>query len=427
MRKPHLAFFRSERGGVAVLAGMVLICLLGSAAIAVDAAYLFLTRSRLQATADAAALAAVRALPDQAAARAAAMDLARRNMPMSEHGDVVVPGGIELGKWTDDTRTFTVDSSSPNAVRIFAARDAANGNPVLTFFGKVLRIHDVDVRASAVAAKPNPAVCLLALHPTAEKSIEISGGGAMVGQNCEIHVHSSASKATNLSGGSTITGSRICIAGSSSGSGYSPAAENGCTPRPDPLKDLVPPTVDACDHYNLKFGGVTVNLLPGVYCGGLEMSGGGTLDLSPGVYIMKNGPLTTSGGSIIRGAGVGIYLVGTNTYVNTSGGGGVTLSAAGSGPMAGVIFFQDAASNVGAESHFSGGTNSRYEGAVYFPKQTIRISGGGTATVPPPLTIFIASRFIFTGGSRLELQANAAASSVPLPPGMAGSSSRLLR
>jgi Flp pilus assembly protein TadG len=416
-----------ERGGIAMLVAVAGMILIAFTALAVDVPMLYVTHARLQAAADIAALAGVVELPDEAAARAAAIDYAGKNMAVDAHGTVLAETDVAAGSWDAASRTFTPGGTPRDALSVTTRRAALNGNPVPTFLAHALGFGEMDVIARSIAGKGAEPICLLALSPDAAKAIEVSGGGDIVASGCEIHVHSTDSKATNLSGGSTMTTIRTCIAGGYGGSGYSPTPETGCSPAADPLAGTPPPAFGSCDFTNTSFSGGTRTLTPGVYCGGISMSSGGTLLFEPGIYIIKDGGLLTSGGATVQGAGVGFYLTGSNVKVDFSGGAEVDLSAPTTGRMAGLIFYQNPASNPGANNHFSGGANSSYEGALYFPTQHITISGGGIAAFPPPHSTFIAQTFTFSGGSDLYLGSNYAASDVPRPAGLGGHGARLLR
>ena len=80
----------NQRAVVAVWVAFSMVLLLGVAALALDASSLYVTRNRLQATADAAALAGAFQLPDEAAASAEPLIYADKNMPFADHGDVLV-------------------------------------------------------------------------------------------------------------------------------------------------------------------------------------------------------------------------------------------------------------------------------------------------------------------------------------------------
>ena len=75
------AFLRDQQGATLVFIAIALFASAGVAALAVDMGYFYLLKGRLQTTADVAALAAVRQLPDQNALRTAALEYAPKNMP----------------------------------------------------------------------------------------------------------------------------------------------------------------------------------------------------------------------------------------------------------------------------------------------------------------------------------------------------------
>jgi hypothetical protein len=151
-------------------------------------------------------------------------------------------------------------------------------------------------------------------------------------------------------------------------------------------------------------------ITPGVYCGGISISGGATVTMSAGTYILLGGGLSVSGGSILSDtSGVTFY----NTYgtghpygaISLSGGANVQLIAPTTGPLAGILFYQDPTVVGGAASTFSGGTSTFFEGALYFPTTALSYSGSATANY----TIIVAKTVSFTGGSTL----NANYSSLP--------------
>ncbi|SFI78939.1 Putative Tad-like Flp pilus-assembly [Albimonas pacifica] len=116
-----------------------------------DVANAYRIRALLQATADASALAAVRALPDEDAARDAALALARINMPPDEHGEVIRGPMVEIGSWRGETGRFVVGHPAADAVRVTAARGGDGGLPVPTFLVGLIGRDDWHVAASSTA------------------------------------------------------------------------------------------------------------------------------------------------------------------------------------------------------------------------------------------------------------------------------------
>ena len=93
----------------------------GMAALAVDISYFYLLKVQLQTSADVAALAAVRELSDEDAMRTTAVAYAAKNMPTSEHGNVLANADVVMGNWDAGTGTFTAAGTPANAVQVVEA------------------------------------------------------------------------------------------------------------------------------------------------------------------------------------------------------------------------------------------------------------------------------------------------------------------
>ena len=158
----HDGLIWDRQGAVAVIAGLSAIVVAGFGALALDASYLYQMRGRLQATADAVALAGASQLPDPSDARAAALDYAEKNMAPSSNGMVLDArelecgdeddcGDVLVGNWAKATRSFTPAGNPTNAVKVTLRRAAANGNAVPLFLAPILGFNEADVTVEAVA------------------------------------------------------------------------------------------------------------------------------------------------------------------------------------------------------------------------------------------------------------------------------------
>lgn len=131
----------NERGAVLILVAASMVVILGFASLAVDVGSLMLARSESQKAADAAALAGagwlIPAPDDSAGARLRAIDFASRNNILRVPA-VVLPEDVHVD----------LDSS---LVRVHVINSMARGNPVPTFFAKVLGINTVNVSTVATA------------------------------------------------------------------------------------------------------------------------------------------------------------------------------------------------------------------------------------------------------------------------------------
>ncbi len=140
-----------RRGVVAVFTMVMLVVLLGFAALTVDVGLMYNTRNDLQTTADAAALAGAQSLPDIGAARYEAIKCARRNNHSAS--DVVESAGITFGRWDAERGTFTPNDTPINAINVVAQRSTRTGNALELVFSQVFGRRTTNVSASATAAR----------------------------------------------------------------------------------------------------------------------------------------------------------------------------------------------------------------------------------------------------------------------------------
>ena len=169
----------------------------------------------------------------------------------------------------------------------------------------------------------------------------------------------------------------------------------------------------ACNFNGFR-GTKEVTLTPGVYCGGITLTGGAQVEVAPGIYVIRNGKFVMSGGGTMRGDGVTFVIEGSST-VNLSGGGSYWLRAPTDGPTASFIFFQKSDASPGEIAVMSGGGKLYYEGIIYFPTQNIRVSGGGSTTTTSPFTAYIGNTFNYSGGSILNINVDRSGTNVPVP------------
>jgi hypothetical protein len=166
------------------------------------------------------------------------------------------------------------------------------------------------------------------------------------------------------------------------------------------------PTVGSCAHTNLSLSnpGTSSNyyqLYPGTYCGGITISNGYT-NFNAGTYILAGGGLTTQGGPLMTGTGITFYnTTGTGGYkpINLTGGSTSNFSAPTSGPLTGILFFQDRSiPSSAAGSTVSGSATSTFDGALYFPTTTLSYSGSSSLN---GYNIVIADKLSLSGSSTI--------------------------
>lgn len=149
-------FGRDERGAMTLWLTVWSLAFLAFSGLAIDVSNMYRTRAMLQATSDSAAHAALVVMANggsTVAARQAAQDVARANLPREIYGDVVDLVDVEIGAWTG----AAIDASgTPGAVRVVASREAAQGNAVPTTMLTVIGIFDLDVGVETVAMLDYP-------------------------------------------------------------------------------------------------------------------------------------------------------------------------------------------------------------------------------------------------------------------------------
>jgi hypothetical protein len=168
---PRLTSRASElghrRGAVLILTALLLVFLLGLAALAVDLGVAYVAGVQLQRTADAGALAGGAALlpstpgghPQVSLARQESIRFATLNpvlgqvLELDENWSNDPEGDIVFGRVDPENPQggFTPTTSDPNALRVMARKQLGMNGPVNTFFAQIFGIAGIPVTRSATA------------------------------------------------------------------------------------------------------------------------------------------------------------------------------------------------------------------------------------------------------------------------------------
>src|SRR5262249_9563888 len=124
-----------------------------------------------------------------------------------------------------------------------------------------------------------------------------------------------------------------------------------------------------------------LSLQPGVYKGGISVSGQGQLIMAPGIYYMDGGGFSFTGQGGLSASGVMIYNApqSSSDRISINGSGAITLSPPTSERYTGISLFQDRTSP--NTVYVAGNGSSSFSGTFYVAGGTLNVTGNGTGNV----------------------------------------------
>jgi hypothetical protein len=332
------------------------------------------------------------------------------------YGDQVTAGKADAASngYTDGASSVTVainnpPTSGPNTSNAGYV-EAIVSKPEPTFFMRVLGFSTMTVSARAVAYEGNGPNCIYVTDPSASGAMA-TNGNVNVQSSCGLLVDSSSSSGLTAVGNVTIDASSIGIVGNYTSNGstsFSPTPKIGVIAATDPLANIQAPTVGSCAHSNFSLNGNSgsssspYQLYAGTYCGGISVHGNAVLHFNVGTYVLAGGGMVISANTTMTGIGVTFYnTTGTGGYggITLNGNTTANLSAPTSGPLTGILFFQDrSVPSSGAGSTITGNSSSTFDGALYFATTTV--SFGGNSSING-YSIVVADKLTVSGNSSI--------------------------
>lgn len=359
---------QNKAGAAAIMVGVAVPSILGTAALGIDVGNWYLRRAELQSIAD-------------AVAASAALEAKYGN----EYGVSSAHGEAELtGVDTSEITDLTI--SNPPVAGAYtgnaAATEVSITAPGTIFFAGLLFDDVVNITARAVAtAGVISEACMVGLEEIDSKAILSSGNVDLV-MSCGVASNSNHDQSIWVNGNVDFDVPFVMTAGGIRDGGGelddTPTQENARR-LDDPYEDLTPPFFSGCDHNNLHVTS-SIDLSPGVYCGGLQLNGSGTVNLDPGEYIMDAGDFSIAGDVSVYGEGVTIILTSSSSSYGSlkiTGGTDIDLTAPTDGDYAGVAVYQDPNADQDNSNKITGNADIALEGAVYLPVGQLDIGGSG--------------------------------------------------
>ena len=381
-------FVRDRGGNVAIMFGLLTPLLFGAASIALDYSSTAKDRTKAQAAADAAALAAVLKANNSSGSVGARMQLAKEE---GAHVFKADAEGLQITS-TNVTVTEKLDGAS------------------VTAWGKtrfkLLQITDIleysyKVHANAGALNVAP-ICLLATDTAGAPGIVFKGNGTFKGPDCVVWSNSTTSSALRFQGSSNVSAKLICAVGGVQKQGsntITPAPEAQCEPFADPFAGWTPPSfATACTSSNVTKSGNDVTLSPGVYCGNSTISAD-YVKMLPGVYVIRNGTFSVKGKTEIKGNDVVILMSGTSSLdLNSSG--DLSITASPTLATRSVVIGAADASSSGSVT-LTGNSKLEVQGTIYLPKHTIDVTGNADLVMTEPQTTIVGKSISVDGSGSI--------------------------
>jgi hypothetical protein len=388
--------FRDDtHGSVMAYIGIMLPVMLGVSGLALDVSLWYAQKRSVQAIADTAAYSVmleVERIGDADLAKAAAKE------------DAVIYG---LDESAGDSITFNIPPKFGVYKGIDGYYEVIIERPATIFLPGLL-VDDFDTAARAVsggAAGSNPP-CLLAIDPSMKNAFKVNNGTVNT-TGCNIHVNSSDSGALNVAKNGTLDADPIDIVGDYINKGTmssTPNVDMGSIA--DPLAKLATPQAAAsgCNHTDVSYSSGNHTLSPGVYCGGISLSGSAQVDMEPGTYIISgdaSDSFSVSGQASVAGNGITTYFDG-DTSLSFSGQGSIDLSAPTSGSYAGMLFHGDPNAAPNTQYSITGNGSAIFDGIMYFPSGIAKINGNGNTTSNTSISAIMARQLRFGGNGTLN-------------------------
>jgi len=286
-------------------------------------------------------------------------------------------------------------------------------------------------RLAAVSLEGSPArnTCVMALGKNGKLSIgfgQLSGDTIVTLADCDLYNPSREAGSTELLRGANLKARNIFLSGD-----YALAAgavmiasrylRTHASPVADPYARLEVPDYPGCTRTRYRLDGrKTETILPGVYCRGIEVAGGSTLNLDPGIYILDRGNFVVTGNSIVSGTGVTLILTSRTRSdygaINIHAGSTIeliapTLRAAAGIP--GIAIWADGNGSATSDT-FEGGKTQNINGAIYLPGRQVEYSGGSPSATH--CSQLMARAITFTGDSYFRHDCAGVGLSEPDPP-----------
>ena len=405
------SYLRSTGGTTAVMFAVTMPALMAAVGVASDFAVFNMKRTSLQNAADQAAIASAKELALTTSTSSAQQEVASAYVLAN------------LGEEGANVKTTVSVSDNQTDVTV---RLEETWTP---FFAHFIGAKIMPVVVSAKASLQGESkICVLAVSSSGIGAVSMVHDSSIVAKSCSVYSNSTNSKGIYLGDSAKIDANLVCSAGgvqNNSGSATHNVTSD-CPQIPDPLATRPVPKFGSCNFNKYAVSTGSVTLKPGVYCGGIKITGNARVTFSPGDYIIKDGMFLVSSKSLAKGKDVGFFLTGSLAWISFMGDAEIDFSGREKGDLAGMLFFEDPKSSLFRIHNISASMAHTLTGTIYLPRGTLLVDPNSEVGAKSAYTAIIVQKLVVQNGPNLVLNSNYSATTVPVPEGIVTSSQVVL-
>ncbi len=288
-----------------------------------------------------------------------------------------------------------------------------------SFFGNLLPPGGWTLSTAATAtAMGSLPLCVLSYGLAGGYNIHVTAQSVMTAQGCLVQSNGDIT----VDNGARLVAGMAQAVGTATGP-ITPSPQNGAPSIADPFASLTVSTPSgSCNPYNVTYISSGSNFLaPGVHCGNFVVQNGARLQLLPGEHYFTHGQLQLQGYATLAGDDVAL-IFDKSSHFNFQDQATVNLSGRRSGTYAGFVIATTRL-NTG-NFNISSTSAEKLEGVIYIPNANLVVQGVGNKVAQQSAwTVVVAQSIQLNGSADLVINANYAASSVPVPGGVGSQTS----
>ncbi|MFN8919377.1 MAG: hypothetical protein ACK5XZ_05895 [Hyphomonadaceae bacterium] len=289
-----------------------------------------------------------------------------------------------------------------------------------SFFGNMVPPGGFTIRVNAIAEALNQQpLCVLALPENEDDEEEPSGLSAIKDSSVQANnclLHSNGNMTTQGKG--AVTAGTIQASRSATGTGFSPAANNGALSLTDPFKArnikrpaACPSTPPSPDVYS---GSSAIDIGAGVHQRAIIVSGNATVTLGPGDHHFCNG-LTVGGSGTLQGTNVVMIFHDEETF-NATESSKISLTGRTASEWAGFVIV--ASRDNEEDMEISSMLVDKLLGTIYLPNAQLVNNAPGAVAEDSKWSVVVAKDIFLDKKARLVINTDYTGSGVPVPLGV---------